>query len=73
MEIKHDRLKLIEDMLNKNPDDTFLNYAVALEYKKYGFTAVGERAPLLPCRSLHWELLPLQAISPQVCPYLTRN
>ncbi len=32
-----DRLKMIEDMLNKNPEDTFLNYAVALEYKKYGF------------------------------------
>lgn len=28
------RLELIAEMLEKNPDDTFLNYAAALEYKK---------------------------------------
>lgn len=28
------RMELIEEMLEKNPDDTFLNYAAALEYKK---------------------------------------
>ncbi len=28
------RLELISEMLEKNPDDTFLNYAAALEYKK---------------------------------------
>jgi tetratricopeptide (TPR) repeat protein len=28
------RLELIAEMLVKNPDDTFLNYAAALEYKK---------------------------------------
>lgn len=27
-------MELIEEMLEKNPDDTFLNYAAALEYKK---------------------------------------
>src|SRR5690606_16653220 len=32
--MKQDRLKLIEDMLDKNPDDAFLNYAAVLEYKK---------------------------------------
>ena len=31
-----DRLKMIEDMLSKNPTDTFLNYAAALECKKFG-------------------------------------
>ena len=29
-----DRLKLIEEMLNENPNDPFLHYAAALEYKK---------------------------------------
>ncbi|MCA1761840.1 MAG: tetratricopeptide repeat protein [Cryomorphaceae bacterium] len=28
------RLDLIAEMLEKNPDDTFLNYAAALEFKK---------------------------------------
>ncbi len=28
------RLELIAEMLEKNPNDTFLNYAAALEYKK---------------------------------------
>jgi len=28
------RLDLIAEMLEKNPDDTFLNYAAALEHKK---------------------------------------
>ena len=30
------RLELIEEMLEKNPEDTFLNYAAALELKKVG-------------------------------------
>jgi len=30
------RLDLIAEMLEKNPDDTFLNYAAALEHKKKG-------------------------------------
>lgn len=30
------RLDLIAEMLQKNPDDTFLNYAAALERKKNG-------------------------------------
>lgn len=29
-----DRLKLIEEMLKTNPDDSFLKYAAALEYEK---------------------------------------
>jgi tetratricopeptide (TPR) repeat protein len=33
---KEERLKLIEDMLEKNPKDSFLNYAASLEYHKYG-------------------------------------
>lgn len=33
------RMELIEEMLEKNPDDTFLNYAAALEYKKDGHPA----------------------------------
>lgn len=32
--ITTNRLELIGEMLEKNPDDTFLNYAAALEYKK---------------------------------------
>jgi len=32
--MQQDRLKLIEDMLESNPDDSFLQYAVALEYHK---------------------------------------
>ncbi len=28
------RLELIAEMLEKNPNDTFLNYAAALEYRK---------------------------------------
>lgn len=36
--MKQDRIKLIEEMLGKNPEDTFLNYAAALEYRKYGQT-----------------------------------
>lgn len=35
MRIK-DRLALIEEMLDSNPKDSFLNYAAALEYKKVG-------------------------------------
>ncbi|RMG77375.1 MAG: tetratricopeptide repeat protein [Bacteroidetes bacterium] len=30
------RLELVLSMLEKNPDDTFLNYAAALEFKKHG-------------------------------------
>ena len=30
------RLELIEDMLQKSPKDSFLNYAAALEHKKSG-------------------------------------
>ncbi len=32
----HDRLKLIKEMLETNPDDSFLKYAAALEYEKEG-------------------------------------
>ena len=32
--MNHNRMELISEMLEKNPDDTFLNYAAALEYKK---------------------------------------
>ncbi|MCA1751223.1 MAG: tetratricopeptide repeat protein [Cryomorphaceae bacterium] len=32
--ITTNRMELIAEMLQKNPDDTFLNYAAALEYKK---------------------------------------
>lgn len=31
-----DRLSLINEMRDKNPDDSFLNYAAALEYEKTG-------------------------------------
>ena len=31
-----DRIKLIEEMLDKNPTDNFLSYAAALEYRKMG-------------------------------------
>lgn len=34
--MNHNRLELIEEMLEKNPDDTFLNYAAALEHKSDG-------------------------------------
>jgi len=37
--ISHNRMELIAEMLEKNPNDTFLNYAAALEYKKEGKTA----------------------------------
>lgn len=30
------RLQLLEDMLRKEPHDSFLNYAIALEFKKKG-------------------------------------
>lgn len=30
----NNRMEMIEEMLVKNPDDTFLNYAAALEHKK---------------------------------------
>ncbi|HLV52921.1 MAG TPA: hypothetical protein VKY29_02790 [Cryomorphaceae bacterium] len=30
------RMELIEEMLEKNPEDTYLNFAAALEYKKQG-------------------------------------
>jgi tetratricopeptide (TPR) repeat protein len=29
-------MAMIQDMLKKNPEDSFLNYAVALEYRKNG-------------------------------------
>ncbi len=32
--MSEDRLPLIENMLKKNPTDSFLNYAAALEYRK---------------------------------------
>lgn len=32
----NDRLKLIKEMLETNPDDSFLKYAAALEYEKDG-------------------------------------
>ena len=32
--MSNDRLEMITEMLVKNPDDTFLNYAAALEHKK---------------------------------------
>lgn len=32
--MSHNRLELIAEMLEKNPDDTFLNYAAALEHRK---------------------------------------
>lgn len=34
--MKEDRLKSIEKMLDKNKSDSFLNYAAALEYHKFG-------------------------------------
>lgn len=33
---EHNRLKLIEEMLESQPDDAFLLYAAALEYHKSG-------------------------------------
>lgn len=38
-----ERLKMIEDMLGKNPTDTFLNYAAALECKKFGKVARAQK------------------------------
>jgi len=35
-EIEKNRLKMIEDMLSTNPNDSFLKYAAALEHKKLG-------------------------------------
>ena len=35
-EVTGNRLELIEEMLHKNPKDSFLNYAAALEYNKRG-------------------------------------
>ena len=32
----NDRLKLIKEMLETNPDDSFLKYAAALEYETDG-------------------------------------
>jgi len=32
----NDRLKMIEDMLQQNPKDSFLQYAAALEYERAG-------------------------------------
>ncbi len=32
----NDRLKLIKEMLETNPEDSFLKYAAALEYEKEG-------------------------------------
>jgi tetratricopeptide (TPR) repeat protein len=32
----NDRIVLIKQMLDKNPEDSFLRYAVALEFKKNG-------------------------------------
>jgi tetratricopeptide (TPR) repeat protein len=32
----NERLKLIQEMLETNPDDSFLKYAAALEYEKDG-------------------------------------
>ena len=34
--MSEERLQMIEDMLKKNPEDAFLNYAAALEYRKRG-------------------------------------
>jgi len=34
--MEQDRIKLIEEMLETNPEDSFLNYAAALEYYKAG-------------------------------------
>ena len=36
MKKNNDRFGLIKDMLKQNPEDSFLNYAAALEYKKKG-------------------------------------
>lgn len=35
-----DRLRMIEEMLSSNPDDPFLKYAAALEYRKRGNTTL---------------------------------
>jgi len=35
-ETEKNRLKMIEDMLSTNPNDSFLKYAAALEHKKLG-------------------------------------
>lgn len=34
--MERNRLELIMEMLDKNPEDSFLNYAAALEFKKIG-------------------------------------
>lgn len=34
--MEHNRLEMIQQMLETNPDDSFLQYAAALEYKKNG-------------------------------------
>jgi tetratricopeptide (TPR) repeat protein len=34
--MSNDRIVLIKQMLDKNPEDSFLRYAVALEFKKNG-------------------------------------
>ncbi|TVR38564.1 MAG: tetratricopeptide repeat protein [Cryomorphaceae bacterium] len=35
-DIPRNRLRMIEEMLETNPDDSFLRYAAALEYRKAG-------------------------------------
>jgi len=37
--MSNNRLEMIAEMLEKNPDDTFLNYAAALEHRKENHTA----------------------------------
>lgn len=36
--MSEERLQMIKSMLENNPDDSFLNYAAALEYNKRGLT-----------------------------------
>lgn len=36
--MQNERIVLIKQMLDKNPDDSFLRYAAALEFKKNGDT-----------------------------------
>ena len=36
--MSEERLQMIKKMLENNPDDSFLNYAAALEYNKRGMT-----------------------------------
>lgn len=36
--MEQERLQMIEEMLQKNPTDSFLQYAAALEYEKNGAT-----------------------------------